>query len=422
MRWFYTLLWALLLPLAFLYLGWRALRQPEYLHHWSERLGSPGMAMNHAPVIWIHAVSVGETRASEPLIRALIERHPESRILLTHGTPTGRATGRALFGDRISQAYLPYDLPWLVTRFLNDAQPRIGIIMETEVWPNLFRACAARGMPLYLVNCRLSERSARGYARLRSLIQPALGSLSGIAAQSEADAQRLDRLGARQVTVTGNLKFDVTAAPDTRKRARELRQLIGTRFVWLAASTRDGEERLILDAWRQLDLPDLLLLVVPRHPQRFEEVARLLREFDPAMVRRSTNQPALPETRLMLGDSMGEMAAYYAVCDLTFIGGSLLPLGGQNLIEAAAAGKPILIGPHTWNFAEATELAVTSGAAWQVADAQALVDAIRRLHRDAHARQRMSSAGLAFAAIRQGATERILSVLEADLRRITSRS
>jgi 3-deoxy-D-manno-octulosonic-acid transferase len=415
MRWLYSLLWALLLPMAFIYLGWRAIRQPEYLRHWGERLGNPRLPPGTRPVIWVHAVSVGETRASEPLIRALLVSHPECRILLTHATPTGRAAGLALFGDQVSQAYLPYDLPWLVQRFLAKLEPRIGIILETEIWPNLYRACQARGMPLYLINCRLSERSARGYARVDSLIRPALAGLSGIAAQSPEDAQRLARLGATRVVVSGNLKFDVAPPPNAEAGGEVLRHLIGSRFVWLAASTRDGEERLILDAWRQLDIADLLLVIVPRHPQRFDEVARLLLEFDPGMIRRSANRPVPTATRVMLGDSMGEMAAYYAACDLAFIGGSLLPLGGQNLIEACAAGKPVLIGPHTWNFQQATELAIAAGAAQRVADAAQLAGSLRRLHHDAATRQAMGAAGQDFCRQHQGAVQRILALLAPDL-------
>lgn len=422
MRWLYTLLWVLLLPLVFLYLVWRALRQPEYLSHWGERLGFLPPSPSDRPVIWVHAVSVGETRASEPLVRALIEQYSTCRILLTHVTPTGRAAGHALFGDQVTQAYLPYDLPWLVQSFLLRAKPRIGIVMETEIWPNLYHACHTLGTPIHLVNCRLSEHSARGYARFPSLIAPALDNLTGIAAQTDADAQRLSQLGATRVSVAGNLKFDVTPPADTLTRAESLRRIYGNRFVWLAASTRDGEERLILDAWRQLNLDDLLLVIVPRHPQRFDDVARLLQEHDPALARRSSNLPVAPETRLMLGDSMGEMAAYYAACDMAFVGGSLLPLGGQNLIEAAAAGKPVLIGPHTWNFEQAAELAIAAGAALRVANVDELTDAVRHLHDDLPARQAMSAAGLAFAGRHQGATQRILTGLAPDLERITSQA
>ncbi len=411
MRLLYTLAWLGLLPIAFLYLLWRARRQPDYLRHWGERLGG-APRLEGKPVIWVHAVSVGETRAAAPLVRALLARHPDHTLLLTHATPTGRATGAQLFGAEVVQAYLPYDLPWLMARFLGRTRPRLGIILETEVWPNLLAACAKRATPVFLVNARLSERSAQRYARWPGLTGEALARFAGIAAQTPGDAARLEALGARQVQVSGNLKFDVPPPNDTEARAAELRRLIGERFVLLAASTREGEEALLLDACRGLDLPGLLLLIVPRHPQRFAAVAALVRARGLDLVRRSDGRPVPTTTPVFLGDSMGEMAAYYAACDLAYIGGSLLPFGGQNLIEAAAAGRPALVGPHTWNFALAAEQAVECGAALRVGDVEELVRRVRELHADEAARQRMAAAGLAYARSQRGATERIMAMLE----------
>ncbi len=411
MRALYTFAWWLLLPCAFLHLLWRARREPAYLRHWGERLGgAPRLAGR--PVIWVHTVSVGETRAAAPLVEALLQRHPQDVLLLTHTTPTGRDTGAALFGDRVVQCYLPYDLPWFVGRFLARTRPRLGVLLETELWPNLLAACRAQGVPVYLVNARLSERSARRYARIPRLTRSTLGLLTGIAAQSDEDAQRLKRLGAGRVWVTGNLKFDVPAPPDNEARARELRRLLGPRFVFLAASTREGEEALILDALERLALPDLLTVIVPRHPQRFGEVARLLAGRGIAYVRRSDGRPVEAQTRVFLGDSMGELAAYYAAADVAYVGGSLLPFGGQNLIEAAAAGVPVLIGPHTWNFAQAARAAVDCGAALRVEDAQALAATLRTLYFDPQRRRRMAEAGRAYARTHQGATGRILALLE----------
>ncbi len=443
MRLLYSLVWIALLPFAFLHLLRRARRQPEYLRYWGERLGFVPITPNRQPLIWLHAVSVGETRAAAPLVKALKARHPSHAILLTHATPTGRETGRELFGDSVIQCYLPYDFPPLVWLFLRRARPVMGVIMETEIWPNLYAACARRGIPLFLVNARLSEKSARGYARFRALTAPALRGLAGIAAQTENDARRLRELGAVDVAVSGNVKFDVTAPTDSVERARALRAMFAGRFVFLAASTREGEEALLLDALGGLaatpapsppaplpggegsverrcatvtsTIPGLLLVLVPRHPQRFEVVAKLLEERKLAYVRRGTNQPLQPDTRIFLGDSMGELAAYYAAADLAYIGGSLLPLGGQNLIEAAAAGCPALIGPHTWNFAEATEQAVACGAALRVADAGELAQAVSALFRDPLARERMRDAGLRFAAANRGATERVMEMLERNL-------
>lgn len=414
MRLLYSLLWLLVLPLAFLHLLWRARRQPEYLRHWRERLGWVKPWRGGAR-LWLHAVSVGETRAAAPLITAWRIRHPDCAILLTHTTPTGRATGLELFGTQgIEQAYLPYDFPPLVHLFLRRARPDLGVIMETELWPNLFAACQQRNIPLFLVNARLSEHSARGYARFDSLTGKALRNLRGLAAQTDDDARRFGELGAGQVMVYGNLKFDVTPPADTLLRAQALRRQFGDRFVWLAASTREGEETVLLDMFDRLQAADVLLLLVPRHPQRFAEVARLIAQRGQPWGRRSeqTDDPLPDGVRVYLGDSMGEMAVYYAAADIAYIGGSLLPFGGQNLIEAAAAGCPALIGPHTWNFAEAAEQAVESGAAMRVADVEALLAAVLNLHADVAARKAMASTGRAFAARNRGATERTVALLE----------
>jgi 3-deoxy-D-manno-octulosonic-acid transferase len=413
MRLIYSLAWLLLLPFAFVYLLWRARQQPEYLRHWPERLGWI-RSWHGEPRLWLHAVSVGETRAAAPLISAWQKRYPGCAILLTHTTPTGRETGAALFGDKVEQAYLPYDFPPLVWLFLNRARPSVGVIMETEVWPNLFAACVRRTVPLFLVNARLSERSARGYARFRGLVKPALQVLSGVAAQTSADAERFARLGANAVRITGNLKFDVNAPPDSEQRAQALRQLFAGRFVWLAASTREGEEPVLLAALDQLNLPDVLLVLVPRHPQRFAEVAALIAARKQPWAQRSKpEQSADSRIRVFLGDSMGELAAYYAAADVAYIGGSLLPFGGQNLIEAAAAGCPSLIGPHTWNFTDAATGAIAAGAARRVADSAELVANLRVLHDDAHCREVMAAAGKRFAEMNRGATERTLELLEA---------
>lgn len=414
MRLIYSLAWTLVLPFAFLYLLWRARRQPEYLRHWTERLGMVALPPGK-PVIWLHAVSVGETRAAAPLLEALEQRHPGHTFLLTHATPTGRATGRELFGPRVHQAYLPYDHPFLVRLFLDRAQPSLGILLETEIWPNLVAACTQQNIPLFLVNARLSARSARGYQRFRTLLQPSLAALAGVAAQTEADARRLGALGARQVRVTGNLKFDAAPPADTAMRAQALRQLFAGRFVFLAASTREGEETLLLDACARLDLPDLLLVLVPRHPQRFAEVARLIEARGLAYAQRSGAGAVTSDIRVFLGDSMGEMAAYYAAADLAYVGGSLLPLGGQNLIEAAAAGCPAVIGPHTWNFAEVAEQAVARGAALRVQNVDELVGEIKRLYADSNTRTAMAEAGRTFADANRGATAKVMELLEGAL-------
>jgi 3-deoxy-D-manno-octulosonic-acid transferase len=403
-----ALLWAAL-PFLPLRLAWRARRQPEYLQHVGERFGRYPPAPPQ-PVIWIHAVSVGETRAAAPLVSALLERHPGHAIVMTHMTPTGRAAGEQLFGDRVIRAYLPWDYPFAVARFLRHFRPRLGLLMETEVWFNLVEGCRDAGVPLYLVNARLSERSARGYRRLGRLAREAFGGLSGVLAQTEADAQRLASVGASEVEVTGNLKFDLTPPPAQRELGARLRAAFGAqRPVWLAASTREGEEERVLDAHAALDVPGALLVLVPRHPQRFDDVARLLERRGVAFRRRSQDAPVPADVAVVLGDSMGELFAYYACADVAFVGGSLLPLGGQNLIEACAVGTPVLVGPHTFNFEEAARLAIEAGAALRVADPAELARVAGALLADPVRRAAMAAAGRAFAGRHRGATERVLA-------------
>lgn len=422
MRLLYNLLLWAALPYTFWHLWRRGRRQPQYREHVGERFGRYAGAPA-APVIWIHAVSVGETRAAAPLVRALRERHAGHAILLTHMTPTGRATGEELFGADVLRSYLPYDYPRAVRRFLDHYRPRLGIIMETELWPNLILEARARGVPLYLVNARLSEKSARGYARAGGLARAALRALTGISAQTEADAGRLRALGAPAVEVTGSIKFDFAPPAEQLALGARLRERCGAgRPVFLAASTREGEEALVLDALARVQAPGLLALIVPRHPQRFAEVAELLARRGIPFQRRSEEAPVAADTRVVLGDSMGEMYAYYAACDVAFVGGSLLPLGGQNLIEACAVGKPVLVGPHTFNFEEAARLAIETGAALRIADAAALAQELERLLRDPVRRRAMGEAGLAFAARHRGATERILRMVEGAADATSARS
>jgi len=411
-RFFYTLLLYLLLPYVLLRLAWRARRQRGYLENVAERFGYHAQA-GGGPVIWVHAVSVGETRAAEPLIRALREKYPQHRVLLTHMTPTGRETGEAIYGDEVTRCYLPYDYPGAVARFLAHFQPRIGILMETEIWPNLIQAGREHGVPLYLVNARLSEKSFSGYQRFPQLARESLAGFTAIAAQSEDDARRLTSLGGGEVRVTGSIKFDIDPPPAQLELGRSLRREFGeSRPVLLVASTREGEEALVLDTLAHVDVPGLLTVIVPRHPQRFDEVERLLEARGVRFQRRSANAAISADTRVVLGDSMGEMFAYYAACDVAFIGGSLLPFGGHNLIEACAAGKPVLIGPHSYNFAEATELAMQAGAALQVPDAKTFAQEAGRLLRDPAATKRMARAALDFANAHRGATAKVVALLK----------
>ena len=387
----YSLLFYLIQPLIWLRLLWRARKQPEYLQYLGERYGHYAQPAP-ARLLWLHAVSVGETRAAEPLIQALLDEYTDHFLLLTHMTPTGRATGAELiakYGSRLIQSYLPYDLPGASGRFLDHFKPCLGLLMETELWPNLIAGAKARRMPLLLVNARLSARSQRGYRRLLNLFRPAFNSLRAVAAQTPADAERLMSIGAQRVSVVGNLKFDVIPSPAKLQLGSRWRQKLGARPVWLAASTREGEESLIVDAFVRLNRPDLLLLLVPRHPQRFREVRALIEERGLTLCRRSENSLPVSETRVWLGDSMGEMPAYFTVADVALIGGTLLPFGGQNLIEAAACDCPVLVGAHSFNFSQATDDAIACGAAMRIADADDAANKVLRLLNDRAALQAM---------------------------------
>ena len=420
-RTLYSLLWWLALPLVLGRLWWRGRREPGYREHWGERLGFYGPRLqDHGGgrrTFMVHAVSVGETRAAEPLVEALLARWPDCRILLTHMTPTGRATGRALFGkhgERVVQSYLPYDTGFMVRRFLRHFAPRVCILMETEVWPNLIAGCAAEQVPVALVNARLSERSLRRGQRFGGIMMDAARALSMVAAQTEPDAGRIRSLGAPQVAVTGSIKFDVVPPQAALDTGAWLRARIGARPVFLCASTRDGEEALILDAWQRRADQSLgaLLAIVPRHPQRFDEVEQMVRARGLSLQRRSQLREEPVAAQVLLGDSMGEMFAYYAACDCAFIGGSLLPLGGQNLIEACALGKPVLVGEHTFNFLDATEEAVAAGGAVRVPDADALVAQALRLLENAGARAAMGAQAASFAGRHRGATLRTVELLQ----------
>ena len=427
-RTLYSGLWWLAMPVVLGRLWWRGRKEPGYRRHWGERLALSGPAASSRPTIMVHAVSVGETRASEPLVDALLLAYPDSRILLTHMTPTGRATGRDLFahhGERVVQAYLPYDTGWMTARFLRRHRPRACILMETEVWPNLIRACTRQGVPTVLANARLSERSLKRGQKAGAVMLEAARAFTLVAAQTDADAARIASLGAPNVVVTGSVKFDIVPPQAALAKGAWLRARIdgaARRPVFLCASTREGEEALILDAWRQNDdkPKNALLLLVPRHPQRFDDVAALVAARGLTLARRSQlsvgdgeRDGAAPiDADVLLGDSMGEMFAYYAACDCAYIGGSLLPLGGQNLIEACALGKPVLVGEHTFNFLDATIDAVDSGAAQRVPDADALLHAAARLLRDDMARAAMGAKALAFAGRHRGATLRTVELVQ----------
>jgi 3-deoxy-D-manno-octulosonic-acid transferase len=407
MRHLYTIALRLALPFILLRLWWRGRREPGYRDHVPERFGIYS-GERPARAVWLHAVSVGEARAAAPLVRALKGLLPDHTLVMTCTTAAGRETLNQVYGESVLAAFLPYDYPESLQGFLERFRPRLGVLMETELWPNLLAQCERHGVPVVLANARMSEKSARGYRRWRALTAPGIRSLAAVCAQSSADAERLRALGAPRVEVTGNLKFDVVLDEAQLAAGREWRKKLG-RPVLLLASTRDGEERLLLDGAKRLN-PAILVLVVPRHPQRFDEVAQL------ADSRRTQTKTPGGNDRIYLGDTMGEMAFYYGACDVAVIGGSFLPLGGQNLIEALGAGAPVIVGPSMFNFAEATRLALAAGAAIQAGDAAMAIQEAGHLLADRERRVAMAEAGRKLCEAHRGATQKHLDVVGALLR------
>ncbi|WP_296808204.1 lipid IV(A) 3-deoxy-D-manno-octulosonic acid transferase [Thiocapsa sp.] len=414
----YTLLLSILLPFALLRLYWRSLKSPAYRRRVGERLGLGSAAP--ATQIWIHAVSVGEVQAAEPLIKRLMEHDPPLPILVTTTTPTGAERLRERFGDSVSHRYTPYDLPGILDRFLSRTTPALLIVMETEIWPNTLAACAARGIPVILANARLSERSARGYRRFAHLTRETLHGFDLIAVQAEPDARRFIALGADpdRVQVTGSIKFDLRQPASLLDQAEAMRRAWGgQRPVWVAASTHEGEDRPVLEAHQRVRtvLPEALLVLVPRHPERFDRVAETVTRQGMALARRSRQEPCTPSTAVFLGDTMGELPVFLAAADAAFIGGSLVPTGGHNLLEAAAAGVPVAIGPHHFNFAAITQLLCAEEGAVEVADTEALAHLMISWLSDATERARIGENGRRVVEANRGALDRLMTLIEARL-------
>lgn len=384
MRILYSLLLYLSIPLILLKLLWRSRRLPVYRQRVKERFGYYPVTFKRS--IWIHAVSMGETIAAVPLIKALHARYPMLPIVVTTMTPTGAQQVKMALGDVVTHVYIPYDLPCAVGRFLRAIQPIINITMETELWPNTFAACRKKKIPICLMNARLSEKSARGYQRAASLTREMLQAVEVIAAHGQQDAERFIQLGApaNRVVVTGNLKFDMTIPANILEQGEVLRHELGKeRFIWIAASTHEGEEEIILAAHQALrqHCPQALLILVPRHPDRFDLVAKLASQSF-TVQRRSQKQPFLSETAVYLGDTMGELLIMYAAADVAFIGGSLIPHGGHNMLEPGVLGKPLLTGEHLFNFKEISELFIQANAMMKAHDASELADYLEKLARD----------------------------------------
>ena len=413
MRSLYSLLYYLALPLVLLRFWWRGRRAPAYRQRLGERLGfAPPVQSGGQRPIWIHAVSVGETVAIAPLVERLLQRRPQRPILITTMTPTGAERVRSLFGDRVEHRYCPWDLPDAWWRFFRRQNPALCVIVETELWPNMLAACAVRQVPVVLANARLSARSARGYKRVAGLTRPMLSRLSLVAAQTESDGERFVALGLprERLQVTGSIKFDIRPDPVQLEAGRQLRVQLGAhRPVLIGASTHAGEDELLLRCWQQLrhSWPELVLMLVPRHPERFADVQRLAQGYSEALCCRSSGVPPTADTAIYLGDTMGELMLMYAAADLAFVGGSFSGSGGHNPLEPAALGKPVVMGPDTFNFAEITAQLATAGGLYQVADEAALVRVCGDLIGSAERRVRAGEAGQRYLLASQGALDRL---------------
>lgn len=426
-RLLYTLLLYLASPLLMARLYWRGRKAAAYRKRWGERWGF-GAWRSERPTIWIHAVSVGEVMAALPLARALLETYPDYPLVVTTTTPTGSDRVVSALGERVHHAYMPYDMPGPVRRFIRRVRPTLLIVMETEIWPNLFQVCKRRGVALILANARLSGRSADRYARFRGIVADTLSCCTRIAAQGAMDAERFVRIGARpdSVTETGNIKFDFPLPEQLEQKVAALRALWHRdiehpRPVLVAASTHEGEEALLLDAFADIrrSIPDLLLVIAPRHPERFAEVAELCTAAGYHVVMRSAarNRTTALECEIFLGDTMGELMDLYAAADLAFVGGSLIPRGGHNVIEPAALRCPILFGPHMFNFSEVGRNLLEAKGAVQVSDAPSLAQEAVALFHDPQARALLSDRAYAVFESSQGALPRTMALIADTLRR-----
>lgn len=415
MRILYNLLtYILLLPYAG-YWFVRGIVNRSYWDKYLQRLGADFPQLQRS--IWVHAVSVGEVVAAVPLIRALLSRYPDRPILVTTVTPTGAARVAAIFGDDVHHAYIPFEMPQAVDNFFASVKPELTLVLETEIWPNLYRGCGVRDIPLVLVSARISPKSVKSYRRLLPLFRETLSHGIIIAAQTEADAGRFLSLGAAQerTRVTGNIKFDIELPPDLAARGKCVRdELFADRPVWIAASTHDGEEAAVLEAQKKLleRFPDLLLILVPRHPQRFASVRELIDKLEMNVIARTEGRPARASTTVFLGDTMGELTLFYAASDIAFVGGSLTPVGGHNLLEPAALGLPLVSGPHVFNAQEIADMFIETGACRVADNAEQLAAAVGDLLADRDDARRRGELGRQILERNRGALERLLAMIE----------
>ncbi len=414
----YSILFFLLLPIIILRLLLRGLKSSAYMSRWPERFGFVEQRKTAKDVIWLHAVSVGETLAAVPLVKALQEKYPDQRLIVTCMTPTGSERIKAAFGNSVDHCYAPYDMPDAVARFLNRVKPKILIIMETELWPNTIAACHKRKIPVVLANGRLSEKSASAYARITPLVRPMLAGLTAVAAQHNDDGARFTALGLAEssLSITGNIKFDLSLDELTREKARALSaewRGNGQRPIFLAASTHRGEDEIILQAFAKVKakIDNPLLVLVPRHPERFNQVAELCLSTGLNLARRARADS--PEgADILLGDTMGELMTFFGACDIAFIGGSLVPTGGHNIIEPAAWGVPVLSGPHLFNFSEASQLLLDGGAMHICQSADQMAEQVVGLLQNQAQRTEMGDAAQRIAEENRGALDRLLGLIE----------
>lgn len=403
-------------PLLVLRLLARGLRSRPYQWRWPERFGF-FKAPDIRGSLWVHAVSVGEVNAAEPLIKALQRDYPEAPLVITTVTPTGTARVQQLFGDSVFHVYLPYDLPFAVSRFMNRIRPRLALIVETEIWPNLYFACRRRGIPLMIVNARLSVRSMRGYKPMRSLLRSALRCVDRIAAQSRADAARYRLLGAdpQKIVVSGNMKFDMPIPEAALADGAAMRERWGARRpVWMAASTHEGEELAVLEAHLKVlqQRPDALLLLAPRHPERFRVVEHIVRSLGFRVATRSADGVPTAGHQVCVIDAMGQLMPFFAASDIAFVGGSLVPIGGHNVLEPAALSVPVLVGPHTFNFEEITRSLIEEGGAEVVPNAERLGPDVLRLLLDGVRREQMGEAAQRVFQRERGAVRRVMQLID----------
>ena len=420
MKLLYTVLITLSIPLLILRLIWRGFQAPAYWQRWSERFGSSPELSNNANLIWIHAVSVGEVEACRPLVQALKETYPHHKLLITTMTPTGSARVKLLFADTVEHCYLPYDLPFAIRRFLKCTHPQFGIIMETEIWPNLLGLCKQHDIPLVLANARMSERSAAGYLRLASFTKATLRNITLIAAQGVDDKDRFQTLGAEHKNVhsVGNLKYEINLPASLKEHASAMRDIWGNdRPVLVAASTHEGEEDIILNAARQIraQFANLLLIIVPRHPERFDRVAALAQKSGVNTLRRSELRPCSSDVQVFIVDTMGELPLFYAASDIAFVGGSLVPHGGHNILEPAILGRAVITGAHFFNFNQITKQFLAAGAARQVNNREELSHTVIELLENAQQRAQMGEAGLTLISSSQGASTRLVNLIKHNI-------